>query len=44
MLRQTGAKLEQYSEAKINQFCERDLPRMASEAIDAQLKELTGEG
>ena len=35
MLRQTGQKLEQYSQAKINEFVERDMPPAARAAIDS---------
>jgi CheY-like chemotaxis protein len=40
MLRQTGQKLESYSNQKIDSFVERDLPRLAQEAIDRYLTSL----
>jgi len=34
MLRTTGDKLEAYSNRKIDEFCEKDLPRIAAEVIE----------
>lgn len=38
-----GPKVEQYAMRKIDAFVERDLPRLAEEAIDKQLAELAGD-
>jgi DNA-binding response OmpR family regulator len=37
LLRQTGQKLEKYGTEKVDEFVGRDLPRLASEAIEKQL-------
>lgn len=38
-----GPKVEQYAMRKIDAFVERDLPRLAEEAIDKQLADLAGD-